>query len=520
MTLNSSFDKKALILTLLLLIVTISIAGVMGVIVISDPAVKYSQSFARAASIVRDVYPDTVDWQSAMLSAREEMFAGLDPFSGYIDKERLDQFVDELSGGYHGIGVSVTGDDDGLLIVTVREGGPAAKEGILAGDIILAVDSIILAGKTASEATRVIKGEEDTKVKTRIFRPATNDTLDFEITRQRIDFLHVPFAGMTPDSFVYIRLLDFDAGATEDLSNAIDSLVIDKQSSVNGMILDLRDNPGGLFEEARKTVDLFTKKNEFIVGSSGRSRWESEEFFAKKNSDLSELPLAIIVNDGSASSSEIVAGALKYSGRAIIVGDTTFGKGLVQGYFRMPDGDGLRLTISRYFFEGGRFINSPDSAAKKRGDGIVPDRYYEYIENNPFYTALQNSFLVFRFAHKFQDGIIEADRNQNARDRWIARFKTFALENEFDFESETTEIAEYLLLQAESRDLKKAASRLAENSHRADNRFFDKYADFIWLRLRQIALERKYGTYRSYREVVMPEYEPIQLAINALKEKD
>ncbi|MEE8149601.1 MAG: S41 family peptidase, partial [candidate division Zixibacteria bacterium] len=349
MTLNSSFDKRALILTLFFLMVTIGIAGVMGVIVISDPAVKYSQNFAKAAKIVRDVYPDTINWQSAMLSAREAMFAQLDQFSSYIEKEQLDQFVDELSGGYHGIGISVTGDEDGLLIVSVREGGPAAREGILAGDIILAAGSINLAGKSTSEATRIIKGEENTKVKARIFRPTTSDTLDFEITRERIDFLHVPFAGMTPDSFVYIRLLDFDAGATEDLSNAVDSLVHENPLTVKGLILDLRDNPGGLFEEARKTVDLFTQKNEFIVGSSGRSRWENEEFFSERKSDLAQLPLAIIVNDGSASSAEIVAGALKYSGRAVIVGDTTFGKGLVQEYFRMQDGDGLRLTISRYF---------------------------------------------------------------------------------------------------------------------------------------------------------------------------
>ena len=520
MTQDQLLEKRNIILTVLFLVLTISIAGGMAVIVISDPAVKYSQSLFRAARIVRDVYPDTVNWESAMLSAREAIFNQLDPFSGYIEKEQLDQFVDELSGGYHGIGVSVTAEKRGLLIITVRQSGPAANAGILAGDIITEVDSIKLGGKTSAEATRYVKGEKGTIITATVLRPATGDTLRFEIKRERIDFLHIPYAGVTPDSFVYVRLLDFDAGAADDLKDAIDSLVKNKPRSVKGLILDLRDNPGGLFEEARKTVELFFEKNEFIVGSFGKSRWESEEFYAGEKSDLSELPLAILVNDGSASSSEIVAGALKYSGKAVIVGDTTFGKGLVQGYFRMPGGDGLRLTISRYYFEGGKFINSPDTARAKDDGGIIPDKYIEYIEKSAFYAELQRSLVLFRFAHKYQDEIIGADNTPENRDLWVARLKESALADNFDFESETTRISEYLQAQAESEGLKNAAARLTENSRLADDLLFEKFAESIWLRMRQLALERKFGAYRSYKEAFVADYKPIQVAIEALRERN
>ena len=332
--------------------------------------------------------------------------------------------------------------------------------------------------------------------------------------------IELPATGITPDSFVYVRLLDFNAGAADDLRAAIDSLVKGYLQSVKGLILDLRDNPGGLFEEARKTVDLFFEKNEFIVGSFGKSRWESEEFYAGEKSDLSELPLAILVNDGSASSSEIVAGALKYSGRAVIVGDTTFGKGLVQGYFRMPEGDGLRLTISRYYFEGGKFINSPDTARAKNDGGIIPDIYVEYIEKSPFYNELERSLVLFRFAHKYQDEIIGTDNTPENRDLWVARLKEFALADNFDFESKTTRISEYLQAQTETQGLKNAAASLTENSRLADDLLFEKFAEFIWLRLRQLALERKFGAYRSYKEAFVADYEPIQFAIEALKESN
>ena len=520
MSQNQYFEKKSIILTVLFLALTISIAGGMAVIVISDPAVKYSQSLFRAAKIIRDVYPDRVNWQSAMLSARQAIFDQLDPFSSYIDKEQLDQFVDELSGGYHGIGVLVTAEKRGLLIISVRENGPAAVAGILNGDIITKVDSIKLDGLSSAESIKIVKGEEGTTITAKILRPASGDTLQFEIERKRIDFLHVPYAGIRPDSFVYVRLLDFNAGATDDLKAALDSLIKNNRQAVKGLILDLRDNPGGLFEEARKTVDLFLEKNEFIVGSFGKSRWESEEYYASTEIDLPELPLAILVNGASASSSEIVAGALKYSGKAIIVGDTTFGKGLVQGYFRLPDGDGLRLTISRYYFEGRKFINSPGRADAKSDRGIIPDSYIEYIEKSAFYNELERSLALFRFAHKYQDEIIGADNSSETRDIWVARLEEFALAGNFDFESKTTEIAKYLESQAETKNMKSVAAVLIENSRLADKLYFKKFADFIWLRLRQQALERKFGVYRSYKEAFASEYEPIQVAIRALKKRN
>ncbi len=516
----TQISKSTVLVSAVIIFLIILSCGMMSVLVVTDPAVKYAQVLAKAALTIRSAYPDSLDWGGIMGSARQAMMNELDPFSGYVRKEQLLQFEEDLSGGYFGIGISVFPHDSGLLILDVREGSPAAAAGVLSGDIIIESDSIFLKDLTPLEAVILIKGKENTILRAKVYRPATADTLRFEIIRSRIEFLHIPFAGFTPERALYIRLLDFNSGAAADLKQALDSLYNQDDRNIKGIILDLRDNPGGLLIEANKIVEMFLEKGKFMVGTSSRSRWQEVSFTANGEINLSDIPLAIIVNNGSASASEIVAGALKFSGHAVLVGDTTFGKGLVQGIIRLPDGDALRLTRSRYYFEGGKYINPVDSFNGEHGVGLAPDLLYAFVEEEPFYLQLERSLLLLQFAHKFQDEIISTVNNETEKRKWNDRLRQFVFENGLVYESEVTKNAQALAQAVESAPLKKLAARAVGTAESTDRRLFEKYGEFLWLRLRQIAFERKYGAYRAYLEVVVPNYAPIALAEAALNQKD
>ena len=408
--------------------------------------------------------------------------------------------------------------------MSVRENGPAGETGLLTGDVIIAADSVALAGISADSATSLLRGEEGTSVLARVFRPVTKDTIEVKIARRRIPLLHIPFAGYTSDSLVYIRLLDFEAGATEDVKSAFDSLINGKGNKPRprGLILDLRGNPGGLFAEAYETADLFLEEGAFIVGTDARSRWNEREYYAT-GTDLTEgLPLVIIIDRGSASSAEIVAGALKQAGRAVLVGDTTFGKGLVQGFTRFPDGDGLRLTIARYYFDNDLYLNDFDSTLNDTGHGLVPDYYFPSDETHPFMRTLDYSLLLQQFANQHQDEIITAAEEGELTDDWPQRFASFAKQNDFTYASTVTRLAELLADLAEmeqsSNDTKQATKKILDLARQDDENQFRLHTDYVKMRLKQIAFERKFGAYRAYRDVIVPQRPLIRFASQVLLE--
>jgi len=516
----AEISKRYLVITTAIIAAIIMICGVMTVVVVTDPAVKYSHILSKAAMTIQKVYPDPVDWGKVSLAAREAMVSELDPFSGYVEKEELVQYKNDLSGGYFGIGISVYPHESGLLILDVREGSPASSAGLLTGDIIIASDSVSLKDLSPMEAARLIKGEENTILEAKVFRPATDDTLMFEIIRKRIEFLHIPFAGFTTDSAIYVRLLDFNAGAAGDLKKAVDSLSSKGGQKAKGIILDLRDNPGGLLSEAGEIVELFLDEGEFIVGTSSRSRWHEEQFVAQKSGEYSDYPVVIILSRGSASASEIVAGALKYSGNAVLIGDTTYGKGLVQGIVKMLDGDGIRLTISRYFFDGGKYINVFDSFDGEHAAGLPPDIPYQFEDENPFFMELERSLALLEFAHKYQDELVVSRGDQESVAIWIDQLRKYAFESSFQYRSVLTQAAEEFSKEVESGSLKRLAQKAVAMAESLDTRLFEKQSAFIWMRLRQIAFERKFGTYRAYQEVVVSEFGPILLAESLLAKKD
>ena len=518
-------DRRTLLVAAGLIIVMVLCAGGMSYCVLSDTTLKDAYLLTRVALQIEKLYPEGVDSGRMITAAREAMFERLDRYSSYVDDQYFDQMDEEMSGSYYGIGIIVVRDERGLLVMSVRENGPAGRVGLLSGDVIIAADSVSLAGLPTSESTSLLRGPEGTEVRITFYRPTVADTVSVSITRERIPLLHIPFAGFTPDSKIYIRLLDFESGATDDLRAALDSLTTGKvHPEPQGIILDLRGNPGGLLLESYRTADLFLSEGTLVVGTSGRSRWDSRRYHATGDDITGGLPMAVMVDRGSASSSEIVAGALQQAGRAILVGDTTFGKGLVQGFVRFPEGDGLRLTVSRYYVGDFVYLNAFDSVLNDTGQGLAPDYCYDFVYRRAFPRALENSLLLQEFANLHGDDIIDAVDSGRFGDEWVERFARYARGREFSYRSQSTQLAELLAelarLDESGPDVHRAVDRVVDRSRRWDDDEFMVNRDYIKSRLKRIAIERRFGTYEAYRQVTVREQPVISFISKLLKEME
>jgi len=303
-------SRRIVLLTVGLMFLLVLISGGMGVYILSDKGLQHAVSWTKVAVEVEEMYPGQLDWEIMFDSAMNNMFRHLDRYSSYVEPQQFERMDEELTGSYGGIGVTVIRHRGGLLVMSVRESGPAHESGLLAGDVILEADSILLAPLSIDRASKALRGEEGTSVILTVLRPVVEDTLTISITRRQIDLQHIPYAGVTPDSILYIRLLDFNAGASSDVEAAIDSLLQKEKSAPVGIILDLRGNPGGLLTEAYLTANIFLDSEQLIVGTDSRSRWNEAKFLSSGDDITGGLPMAVIVDRGSASAAEIVAGAL------------------------------------------------------------------------------------------------------------------------------------------------------------------------------------------------------------------
>lgn len=512
-------ERKAILLSLILIVLILVMSGSMALYVLSDRSIAQTQMVERAALAIEEHYFDDVNFDDLLQSARASMFDMLDRYSTYYPKKSFEEMDENLTGSYTGIGVLIMPDDLGLRISSVREGGPASKAGLLDGDIIVAVDSISLEGLSINDAINHLRGEIGAEVNLTISRPIRNDRFEVSLIREKLNFIHIPYAGILSDSTLYVRLVDFDAGASEDLEAALDSLL---PNNPKGMILDLRGNPGGLFHEAYQTANIFLNKGQFIVGTDGRSRWRDQKYLANGKDKTNGLPLLLLVDNHSASSSEIVAGALQQAGRAQLVGDTTFGKGLVQGFVRYPEGDGLKLTISRYYLDGGVYLNKFDSTLEDIGHGLVPDFYQVLPVDTFFQQSLFTSQYLREFAYENDDKIVEAFREGKLDNSYIRGLLDYIGSKEGMVKSYRTDLAEELekIAQIETitSETKKAINQLVQLSYGKDRELFYQYSDYILYNMARIAFERKEGLTAAYKEVIIERQPQIQKARMVLAE--
>lgn len=392
-------------------------------------------------SLIDNEYVDTINIKDLQVKAVTHVLESMDPHSEYIKPEILDEVNENLYGSFHGIGVSFRIEKDTITIINTIKGGPSEKVGIMAGDRIVYVGDTLVAGTkvTNKDAMRLLKGPKKTKVDVKIKRRGVEELLDFTIVRDVIPTHSIDVAYMIDDNIGFIKMTKFSATTHKEFVDAVKKL---KSEGMTRLILDLRDNTGGYLGEAVGVVDELLEDNKLIVYTEGEHR-DRSYIFSRYRGLWEDKDVIVLINESSASASEIVAGALQDNDRGTIIGRRSFGKGLVQEQFDLGENGALRLTVARYYTPTGRCIQKPFSGNKEEylleeysryesgemfnidsihfadslkyitpkgrivygGGGIMPDIYVP-LENDSshyFFNKMANSGILFQYAFDYAD---------------------------------------------------------------------------------------------------------------------
>ena len=320
---------------------------------------------------IQDEYVDEVDQAEVMDSAINGVLQSLDPYSAYMSPKIFGEMQTETKGEFGGLGIEVSMEAGVVKVITPIDDTPASRAGVKAGDFIVRINGEQVQGKTLMEAVNLMRGPVGSPIEITIRRKGLKKAKNFEITREIIEIKSVR-SELIKNEVGYLRLRAFNENSSSQLKKEIFKLK--KNSKLKGYILDLRNNPGGLLTQAIKITDYFLEDGE-IVSTKGRKQRENRKFFAKKGDIINGKPLVVLINKGSASASEIVAGALQDQKRAILLGETTYGKGSVQSIIPLKNNGAIRLTISKYYLPSGKSISdigvSPDIKIEESEEEFV-----------------------------------------------------------------------------------------------------------------------------------------------------
>ncbi|MFN8548364.1 MAG: S41 family peptidase [Candidatus Eisenbacteria bacterium] len=309
--------------------------------------------FSQVLSYINDNYVEEVDGEKLIDGAIVGMLEKLDPHSTYLDPDRFKRLQERNRGTYYGIGISFEIVKGFITVISPIEGSPSHKLGIRAGDVITKINGESAKGITQEEVFDKLRGERGTTVHVTVEREGETGPLEFDIVRDEIPIFSVPYSFLLDDKTGYIRMTRFSATTSDELEAALDKL---ESQGMQQLVFDLRGNSGGFLNEAIEVVDKFLPGTKKIVYTRGRLPDSSEDYFTTGRGEHTKYPVVVMVDHGSASASEIVSGALQDWDRALVVGETTFGKGLVQRQYRLKNGAALLLTVARYYTPSGRLI--------------------------------------------------------------------------------------------------------------------------------------------------------------------
>ncbi len=345
---------------LALLVAGMAVSPIANLSASETSAYSELRAFSEVLSLVEENYVNKVEAKKLIRGAIRGMLRTLDPHTTYLSPEYFKEMQVETTGRFGGLGVEISIRDGVLTVVTPIEDTPAYKVGVQAGDRIILIEKEPTKDLSLQEVVKRLRGKPGSKVKITVRRKGENEPIEFTITRRIIRIKSVR-SRMLPDDIAYIRVRSFQSGTDREVKQAFSSL---EDKGARALVLDLRNNPGGLLSQAVSVSDIFLTAGSLIVYTKGRMADQEHRFTSTKAASGGEIPMAVLVNAGSASASEIVAGALQDLQRAKLVGVKTFGKGSVQTVVPLSDGSGLRLTTALYFTPKGRRI---------QGEGIEPD---------------------------------------------------------------------------------------------------------------------------------------------------
>ena len=364
-------------------------------------------------------YVDDIDLEKFTKMSIDNMLSDLDPYTVYLvddQKSGLDMLT---NGKYGGIGIQIGKRDNVITVIAPTEDSPAKRAGILAGDVLIKIDGKDTESMSMDDAAKLIRGKKGTDVILTIERFNESELIDFTLTREDIPVKDVSYFGMLDESIGYIRLTRFSKNSHLEVEKAIKSLM---GNDMKSLVLDLRDNPGGLLNSAVKILDLFIEKKELLVWTDGKARQSNKRYFSKNDPIVSnDIQIAVLINGGSASASEIVAGVMQDLDRGVVIGRKSFGKGLVQTVYNIDRNKALKVTTAKYYIPSGRLIQKsgylPDELLAdtvaldtlfetiggrevKSGDGITPDYVIELENRNPILLACLRKGVFFSYVQK------------------------------------------------------------------------------------------------------------------------
>ncbi|HEY3381670.1 MAG TPA: S41 family peptidase [Vicinamibacterales bacterium] len=322
----------------------------------TDDRLQDYRAYAAALGAVEANYIDKVDSARLVYRSIDGMLQTLDPHSSFMDPATYARMRERQEGHYYGLGITIVVVDGDITVVSLFEGTPAYKKGIRRGDIIARIAGEDAKGWTSDQAVKKLRGPKGTLVQVSLRRPGYDQLIDVEVPRDDINIPSIPAAFMVDGQTGYVRLQDFAENTDRDLSTTLHEL---RGNGMKRLLLDLRSNPGGPLDQAIKVSNRFLPQGALIVYTRGRVPNSEQDYVATDRSEFTDMPLIVLVNRNSASASEIVSGALQDHDRALIVGETTFGKALVQSVYRIHEDAGLALTTARYYTPSKRLIQRP-----------------------------------------------------------------------------------------------------------------------------------------------------------------
>lgn len=448
------------------------LAGIMltGVLAFRPDYFEVSKHLDLFTNVVKQVslyYVDDTEPSKLIQKAIEEMLSNLDPYTTYIPEEKVEDFRIQQTGSYGGIGAGIRSHKGKVLIANVYKGFPADQAEILIGDELLSVDTESMLDRSTDEVSEILKGAAGTKLNLRLRR--AQDTFSLRLEREKIHVNSVPYAGHLAEGIGYIRLSSFTRNASQEIEKAWDDL--EQEKELQALVLDLRNNPGGLLAEAINVSNLFIPEGETVVETRGKLEEWTRNYRTQNKEKDAEIPLIVLINSASASASEIVAGTVQDYDRGIVMGQRSFGKGLVQETRKLPYGAQIKITIAKYFTPSGRLIQAIDYAERdedgsvKRvpdslrsrfetingravfdGGGIDPDIKIQAQPPEDVVVELVRDMHIFHFAtqYRYQHDSLGSPREFSISPQEFKAFQSWLKDRDFSFETSTDQVLEKL----------------------------------------------------------------------------
>ncbi len=460
------FNRKIYKTLIALSLVFIIAAGTTSFVRSDFQISKNLEIFATLLQKLHTNYVDEIKTGELVETGINAMLQKLDPYTVYIQESEIEEYKLMTTGKYGGIGSTVQQRGDHVQVTSLYEGYAAEKAGLRIGDRILKVDKKNVEGKSSDDVSNLMKGQAGSEISLTIYRPVKEDTIEIKVKRENIKVPNIPYSGMLENKTGYIKLSSFTQEAGSKVKEAF--LDLKENNELNGLIIDLRNNGGGLLGEAVKIVNLFVPKGELVVETRGKLESKNNSYYTTSEPLDTSIPLVILVNGNSASASEIIAGAIQDLDRGLIIGEKTFGKGLVQNIVSLNYNTRMKVTVAKYYIPSGRCIQAVDYSTKqdakvspdslKRifetksgrivydGAGIYPDIEVPSQTYQPISKSLVMDHMIFDFATLFQYEVdsIQKPSEYTVSEQTYNDFSEFLTKMDFEYQTDTEKSLEKL----------------------------------------------------------------------------